>query len=251
MPRTVSSVHSFWNWTSLSTWLYVESNGKYSLYSHFHLYVLRGAIRRLLQNVWHKQENRQNDYSLPRLSAYIEFFIITLLASLAPPLPISTTPKTFLAILLPRPKQVDCYGIPTTKDQQNQRCRTGKWQEEEVFESLLSALKEVAGSTGNVVPCDSNQTISETIKKLEEKKDINKISQEYKADSKFYGPLTFRYYLFQCMLEAIYKAFEKGRVGPYDMLIVAELQLVNGIPVRYEAINERGKPKIKRVLLQA
>jgi hypothetical protein len=145
---------------------------------------------------------------------------------------------------------VNCYGISTEKDQQNQRCKMGefpemrKWLEDEVFQSLLSALKEIVGDTGYLVPCDSTQTISETIKKLEGKKNINKISQECKADSN-YGPLKFRYYLFQCMVEAIYKAFEKGRVSPHDLLIVAKLQLVDGIPVRYEVTKKGRDVEIK------
>ncbi|MFZ8809237.1 MAG: hypothetical protein ACO2PN_14185 [Pyrobaculum sp.] len=229
------------------TWLSVTSNGKYSLYPHLQLYVLRGfirgIIRQLLSKVYQrKQENQRNGSSLPRLSAF-EFFILTLLASLTPPLPIRTELKTFLAILLPRPKGVNCYG--TAKDQRNQICKTGKWLKDEVFQSLRSALKELVGDTGYPVPCDSVQAISEIIKKLEGKKNINKISQECKADSKFYGPLTFRYYLFQCMLEAIYKAFEKGRVSLYDMLIVAELQLVNGIPIRYEVTKKGREVEIK------
>jgi hypothetical protein len=120
---------------------------------------------------------------------------------------------------------------------------------DEAFQLLLSALKEVVGDTGNLVPCDSDQAISETIEKLKGKKGINKISQECKADndadSKFYGPLTFRYYLFRCMVEAIYKAFEKGRVSPHDLLIVAELKLVNGIPVRYEVTKKGREVEIK------
>jgi len=231
------------------TWLYVESNGEYSLYPHFRLYVLRGAIRRLLLNVRRKQENQRNDSSPPRLSEHpIEFFILTLLASLVPPLPIPTKPKTFVAILLPMTKQVSCYGTPTTSDQRNQICLTGKWQKEEAFASLLSALREVAGDTAKLFICDSSQIASETIKKLEKRKDINKIPQECSIDNSkysFYGPLMFRYNLFQCMLDAIYKAFEKGRMGLYDMLIVAELQLVNGIPVRYEVMTGRGRREIK------
>jgi hypothetical protein len=120
-----------------------------------------------------------------------------------------------------------------------------KWLKDEVFQSLLSALKEVVGNTGSLVPCDSDQAISETIEKLKGKKNIDIISQECKADSKFYGPLTFRYYLFRCMVEAIYKAFEKGRVSPHDLLIVAELQLVNGIPVRYDVTKKGGEVEIK------
>jgi hypothetical protein len=57
--------------------------------------------------------------------------------------------------------------------------------------------------------------------------------------------LRFRYYLFQCMVEAIYKAFEKGRVSPHDLLIVAELKLVNGIPVRYEVTKKGREVEIK------
>jgi len=234
------------------TWLSVTSDGKYSLYSSFQLYVLtafirqlsqiiRGIIRQLLLNdLQREQVNQRNGSFLPRLSAF-EFFIVSFIASLMPPLPIQE-PKTFLAILLPRPKGVNCYG--TAKDQRNQICKTGKWLEDEVFQLLLSALKEVVGDTGSPVPCDSTQTISETIKKLEGKKNINKISQECKADSN-YGPLTFRYYLFRCMLEAIYKAFEKGHASLHDMLIVAELQLVNGIPVRYEVTNKGREVEIK------
>ena len=229
------------------TWLSVTSNGKYSLYPHLQLYVLTGFIRQLLSK--HKQVNQRNGSSPPRLSAF-KFFILTLLASLTPPLPIQE-PKTFLAILLPRPTGVDCHGISTEKDQRNQRCKIiecpemSKWLKDEVFQSLLSALKEVVGNTGYTVPCDSDQAISEIIEELEEKKGISKILQECKADSKFYGPLMFRYYLFQCMVEAIYKAFEKGRVSPHDLLIVAELKLVNGIPVRYEATKKRREVEIK------
>ena len=109
---------------------------------------------------------------------------------------------------------------------------------------LLSALKEIVGDTGYLVPCDSTQIV-EIIKKLEGKKGISKISQECIADSKFYGPLKFRYYLFRCMVEAINKAFEKGRVSPHDLLIVAELQLVNGIPVRYEVTKKGREVEIK------
>jgi len=223
------------------TWLSVTSNGKYSLYPHLQLYVLTGFIRQLLSK--HKQENQRNGSSPPRLSAF-KFFILTLLASLTPPLPIQE-PKTFLAILLPRPTGVDCHGISTEKDQRNQRCKIvecpemSKWLKDEVFQSLLSALKEVVGNTGRLVPCDSTQIV-EIIKKLKEKKDISEIPHKCKADSKFYGPLEFRYNLYQCMVEAVYKAFEKGRVSPYDLLIVAELQLVNGIPVRYE-VTEKGR----------
>jgi hypothetical protein len=228
------------------TWLSVTSNGKYSLYPHLQLYVLRGFICQFLQKVCRrKRKNQRNDSSLPRLSAF-EFFIVSLIASLMPPLPIQE-PKTFLAILLPWPKRVDCHG--TTKDQQNQKCSTSKWQKDEAFQLLLSALKEIVGNTGNLVPCDSVQTISEIIRKLEGKKGISKISQECKADnnadSKFYGPLTFRYYLFRCMVEAVYKAFEKGRVSPHDLLIVAELKLVNGIPVRYEVTKKGREVEIK------
>jgi len=240
------------------TWLSVTSNGKYSLYSSFQLYVLRGfirgIIRQLLSKVYQREQENQRNGFLPRLSAYIEFFILTLSASLMPPLPIQEL-KTFLAILLPWPKGVNCYGISTEKDQRDQICKMGvwpetrKWLEDEVFQSLFSALKEVVGNTGNLVPCDSVQTISEIIRKLEGKKGISKISQECKADnnadSKFYGPLTFRYYLFQCIVEAIYKAFEKGRVSHHDLLIVAELQLVNGIPVRYEVTKKGREVEIK------
>jgi hypothetical protein len=120
---------------------------------------------------------------------------------------------------------------------------TRKWLEDEVFQLLLSALKEVAGSTGHLVTCDSTQ-IFEIIRKLEGKKGISKILQECKADSN-YGPLTFRYYLFRCMVEAVYKAFEKGRVSPHDLLIVAELQIVNGIPVRYEVTKKGREVEIK------
>ncbi|MFZ8841262.1 MAG: hypothetical protein ACO2PM_20535 [Pyrobaculum sp.] len=232
------------------TWLSVTSNGKYSLYSSFQLYVLRGfirgIIRQLLSKVYQrKQENQRNGY-LPRLSAF-EFFIVSFIASLMPPLPIQE-PKTFSAILLPLPKGVNCSG--TTKDQRDQICKMGvwpetrKWLKDEVFQSLLSALKEVTGNTGYLVTCDSTQ-IFEIIRKLEGKKGINKILQECKADSEFYGPLTFRYYLFQCMFEAVYKAFEKGRVSPHDLLIVAELQLVNGIPVRYEVTKKGREVEIK------
>jgi len=232
------------------TWLSVTSNGKYSLYSSFQLYVLRGfirgIIRQLLSKVYQrKQENQRNGY-LPRLSAF-EFFIVSFIASLMPPLPIQE-PKTFSAILLPLPKGVNYSG--TTKDQRDQICKMGvwpetrKWLKDEVFQSLLSALKEVTGNTGYLVTCDSTQ-IFEIIRKLEGKKGINKILQECKADSEFYGPLTFRYYLFQCMVEAIYKAFEKGRVSPHDLLIVAELQLVNGIPVRYEVTKKGREVEIK------
>jgi hypothetical protein len=115
---------------------------------------------------------------------------------------------------------------------------------DEAFQLLLSALKEIVSNTGNLVPCDSVQTISEIIRKLEGKKGISKISQECKADNN-YGPLNFRYYLFQCMVEAVYKAFEKGRVSPHDLLIVAELQLVNGIPVRYEVTKKGREVEIK------
>ena len=245
------------------TWLSVTSNGRYSLYPHLQLYVLTGFIRQLsqLQKIqgiirWlsqricrHKRKTQRNGY-LPRLFAYVEFFTLTLLVSLTPPLPIRTELKTFLAILLPLPKGVDCQGISTEKDQRNQRCKIvecpemRKWLKDEVFQSLLSALKEVIGNTGYLVPCDSTQTI-EIIKKLEGKKGISEVSHKCKADSKFYGPLTFRYYLFQCMLEAVYKAFEKGRVSPHDLLIVAELQLVNGIPVRYEVTKKGGEVEIK------
>ena len=245
------------------TWLSVTSNGRYSLYPHLQLYVLTGFIRQLsqLQKIqgiirWlsqricrHKRKTQRNGY-LPRLFAYVEFFTLTLLVSLTPPLPIRTELKTFLAILLPLPKGVDCQGISTEKDQRNQRCKIvecpemRKWLKDEVFQSLLSALKEVIGNTGYLVPCDSTQTI-EIIKKLEGKKGISEVSHKCKADSKFYGPLTFRYYLFQCMLEAVYKAFEKGRVSPHDLLIVAELQLVNGIPVRYEVTKKGREVEIK------
>jgi hypothetical protein len=227
------------------TWLYVTSDGKYSLYSSFQLYVLTGFICQLSQKVCRRKQENQRNVFLLRLSAYVEFFTLTLLASLMPPLPIHTELKTFSAILLPRPIGVNCYGIPTEKDQQNQKCDTSKWQEDEAFQLLLSALKEVAGNTGDPVPCNSVQAISEIIKKLEGKKGISKISQECKADSEFYGPLKFRYYLFQCMVEAIYKAFEKGRVSPHDLLIVAELQLVNGIPVRYEVTKKGREVEIK------
>jgi hypothetical protein len=231
------------------TWLSVTSDGKHSLYSSFQLYVLRGfirgIIRQLLSKVYQrKQENQLNGY-LPRLSAF-EFFIVSFIASLMPPLPIQE-PKTFSAILLPLPKGVNCSG--TTKDQRDQICKMGvwpetrKWLEDEVFQLLLSALKEVVGNTGYLVTCDSTQ-IFEIIRKLEGKKGINKILQECKADSN-YGPLKFRYYLFRCMLEAIYKAFEKGRVSPHDLLIVAELQLVNGIPVRYEVTKKGREVEIK------
>ncbi len=237
------------------TWLSVTSNGKYSLYPHLQLYVLRGfirgIIRQLLSKVYQREQENQRNGFLSRLCVYIEFFILTLLASLTPPLPIRTELKTFLAILLPLPKGVNCYGISTEKDQRNQRCEIGecpemrKWLDDEVFQSLLSALKEVVGNTGYTVPCDSVQAISEIIKELEGKKNINKISQECKVDSKFYGPLKFRYYLFRCMVKAIYKAFEKGRVSPHDLLIVAELQLVNGIPVRYEVTKKGREAEIK------
>jgi hypothetical protein len=109
-----------------------------------------------------------------------------------PPLPIQE-PKTFSAILLPWPKGVNCYGISTEKDQRNQRCKMGvwpetrKWLEDEVFQSLLSALKEVVGNTGYLVTCDSTQ-IFEIIRKLEGKKGIDKILQECKADSNFMAP---------------------------------------------------------------
>jgi hypothetical protein len=202
----------------------------------------------LLNDLQREQVNQRNGSSLPRLSAF-EFFIVSFIASLMPPLPIHE-PKTFSAILLPWPKGVNCYGIPTAKDQRDQICKMGvwpetrKWLEDEVFQSLLSALKEVVGNTGYLVTCDSTQIV-EIIRKLEGKKGINKILQECKADSKFYGTLTFRYYLFRCMLEAIYKAFEKGRVSPHDLLIVAELQLVNGIPVRYEVTENRREVEIK------
>jgi hypothetical protein len=227
------------------TWLYVTSDGKYSLYSSFQLYVLTGFIRQLSQKVCRrKQENKRND-SLPRLSAF-KFFIVSFIASLTPPLPIRTELKTFLALLLPWPKGVNCYG--TTKDQRDQICNkmgvwpeTRKWLEDEVFQSLLSALKEVVGDTGYLVPCDSTQIVE---MKLEGKKGISIISQECKADSN-YGPLRFRYYLFRCMVEAIYKAFEKGRVSPHDLLIVAKLQLVNGIPVRYEVTKKGREVEIK------
>ncbi len=233
------------------TWLSVTSDGKYSLYSSFQLYVLRGfirgIIRQLLSKVYQrKQENQLNGF-LPHLSAF-EFFIVSFIASLMPPLPIQEL-KTFLAILLPWPKGVNCYGISTEKDQRDQICKMGvwpemrKWLEDEVFQSLLSALKEVAGSTGHLVTCDSTQIV-EIIRKLEGKKGISKISQECKADSN-YGPLTFRYYLFRCMVEAIYKAFEKGRVSPHDLLIVAELQLVNGIPARYEVTKKGREVEVK------
>jgi len=243
------------------TWLSVTSDGKYSLYSSFQLYVLtafirqvsqkiRGIIRQLLLNdLQREQVNQRNGSFLPRLSTYIEFFIVSFIVSLMPPLPIQE-PKTFSAILLPWPKGVNCYGIPTAKDQRDQMCKMGvwpetrRWLEDEVFQSLLSALKEVVGNTGYLVTCDSTQIV-EIIRKLEGKKGINKILQGCKADSKFYGPLTFRYYLFQCMLEAIYKAFEKGRVSPHDLLIVAELQLVNGIPVRYEVTKIGREVEIK------
>jgi hypothetical protein len=246
------------------TWLSVTSNGKYSLYPHLQLYVLTGFIRQLsqLQKIqgiirWlsqkicrRKRKTQQNGF-LSRLCVYIEFFILTLLASLTPPLPIRTELKTFLAVLLPRPKGVNCYGISTENDQRNQRCKIvecpemSKWLEDEVFQSLLSALKEVVGNAGYLVPCDSDQAISETIEKLKGKKNIDIISQKCKADSKFYGPLTFRYNLYQCMVEAIYKAFEKGRVSPHDLLIVAELKLVNGIPVRYEVTKKDREVEIK------
>ncbi len=242
------------------TWLSVTSDGKYSLYSSFQLYVLRGFIRQssqktqeiirwLSQKVCRRKRKNQRNGILSHLCVYIEFFTLTLLASLMSPLPIRTELKTFLAILLPWPKGVNCYGISTEKDQRNQRCKMGecpemrKWLKDEVFQSLLSALKEVAGRTGYLVPCDSTQ-IDEIIKELKGKKGISKISQECKADSN-YGPLTFRYYLFQCMLEAIYKAFEKGRVSPHDLLIVAELKLVNGIPVRYEVTKKGREVEIK------
>ena len=231
------------------TWLSVTSNGKYSLYSSFQLYVLRGfirgIIRQLLSKVYQREQENQRNGFLPRLSAYIEFFILTLSASLMPPLPIRTELKTFLAILLPWPKGVNCNGISTENDQRNQRCKIvecpemRKWREDEVFQSLLSALKEVVGDTGYLVPCDSTR-IDEIIRELEGKKGISKIPHKCKADSKFYGPLEFRYNLYQCMVKAVYKAFEKGRVTPYDLLIVAELQLVNGIPVRYE-VTEKGR----------
>ncbi len=149
------------------TWLSVTSNGKYSLYPHLQLYVLTGFIRQLLQlqkiqgiirqllsKVYQrKRKNQRNGSSPPRLSAF-KFFILTLLASLTPPLPIRTELKTFLAILLPRPTGVDCHGISTEKDQRNQRCKIvecpemSKWLKDEVFQSLLSALKEVVGNTG-------------------------------------------------------------------------------------------------------
>ena len=232
------------------TWLSVTSNGKYSLYPHLQLYVLtgfiRGIIRQLSQKVYQREQENQRNGFLPRLSAF-EFFILTLLASLTPPLPIRTELKTFLAILLPQPIGVNCYG--TTKDQRNQRCKMGecpemrKWLKDEVFQSLLSALKEVVGDTGYLVPCDSTR-IDEIIKELEGKKGISKILQECKADSN-YGPLTFRYYLFRCMFEAVYKAFEKGRVSPHDLLIVAKLQLINGIPVRYEVAEKGREVEIK------
>jgi hypothetical protein len=243
------------------TWLSVTSNGKYSLYSSFRLYVLTGFIRQLLQLQKIQRIIRWLSQKIPgiirqllqkvcrRLSAYVEFFTLTLLASLMPPLPIQEL-KTFLAILLPWPKGVNCYGISTEKDQRNQRCKMGvwpetrKWLEDEVFQSLLSALKEVAGSTGHLVTCDSTQ-IDEIIRKLEGKKGISKIPHKCKADSKFYGPLEFRYNLYKCMVEAVYKAFEKGRVSPYDLLIVAELQLVNGIPVRYEVTKKGREVEIK------
>jgi len=231
------------------TWLSVTSNGKYSLYSSFQLYVLtgfiRGIIRQLLSKVYQrKQENQRNGF-LPRLSAF-EFFIVSFIASLMPPLPIQEL-KTFSAILLPLPKGVNCSG--TTKDQRDQICKMGvwpetrKWLEDEIFQLLLSALKEVVGNTGSLVPCDSTQIV-EIIRKLEGKKGIGKISHECKADSN-YGPLKFRYNLYQCMVEAVYKAFEKGRVSPHDLLIVAELQLVNGIPVRYEVTKKGREVEIK------
>jgi hypothetical protein len=238
------------------TWLSVTSNGKYSLYPHFQLYVLTGFVHQLWQKI-PEIIRRLLSKVCRRLSAYVEFFFVSLIASLTPPLPIQE-PKTFFTILLPWPKEVNCYGIATEKDQRNQRCKIvecpemRKWLEDEVFQSLLSALKEIVGNTGYLVPCDSVQAISETIKKLEGKKNINKISQKCiadrqkcTADSKFYGPLKFRYYLFRCMVEAIYKAFEKGRVSPHDLLIVAELQLVNGIPVRYEVTENRREVEIK------
>jgi len=244
------------------TWLSVTSNGKYSLYPHLQLYVLTGFIRQLSQlqkiqgiirwlsqKICRRKRKTQRNGFLPRLFAYVEFFTLTLLASLTPPLPIRTELKTFLAILLPLPKGVDCQGISTEKDQRNQRCKIvecpemRKWLKDEVFQSLLSALKEVVGNTGYLVTCDSTQIV-EIIRKLEGKKGISKISQECKADSN-YGPLTFRYYLFRCMVEAVYKAFEKGRVSPHDLLIVAELQLVNGIPVRYEVTKKGREVEIK------
>jgi hypothetical protein len=196
-----------------------------------------GIIRRLLSKV------------CQRLSAF-NFFILTLLASLTPPLPIRTELKTFLAILLPWPKEVNCYGISTEENQRNQRCKIvecpemHKWRKDEVFQSLLSALKEVVGDTGYLVPCDSTRK-DEIIKELEGKKGISKIPHKCKADSKFYGPLEFRYNLYQCMVKAVYKAFEKGRVSPHDLLIVAELQLVNGIPVRYEVTKKGREVEIK------
>jgi hypothetical protein len=245
------------------TWLSVTSNGKYSLYPHLQLYVLRGFIRQLLQlqkiqgiirqllsKVYQREQENQRNGFLSRLCVYIEFFILTLLASLTPPLPIRTELKTFLAILLPRPTGVDCHGISTENDQRNQRCKIvecpemSKWLEDEVFQSLLSALKEVTGNTGGLVPCDSTQIV-EIIEELKGKKGISIILQECKADSKFYGPLTFRYYLFRCMVEAIYKAFEKGRVSPHDLLIVAELRLVNGVPVRYEVTKKGREVEVK------
>jgi hypothetical protein len=63
------------------TWLSVTSDGKYSLYSSFQLYVLRGfireIIRQLLSEVYQrKQENQRNGF-LPRLSAF-EFFIVSI-----------------------------------------------------------------------------------------------------------------------------------------------------------------------------
>jgi len=229
------------------TWLSVTSNGKYSLYSSFQLYVLTGFVRQLWQKI-PGIIRRLLSKVCQRLSAF-NFFILTLLASLTPPLPIQE-PKTFLAILLPWPKEVNCYGISTEENQRNQRCKIvecpemRKWRKDEVFQSLLSALKEVAGSTGHLVTCDSTQ-IDEIIRKLEGKKGISKIPHKCKADSKFYGPLEFRYNLYKCMVEAVYKAFEKGRVSPYDLLIVAELQLVNGIPVRYEVTKKGREVEIK------
>ena len=47
------------------------------------------------------------------------------------------------------------------------------------------------------------------------------------------------------IIALIYKAFERGRLSPHDLFIVAELKLVNGIPVRYEVTKKGGEVEIK------
>jgi hypothetical protein len=144
------------------TWLSVTSNGKYSLYSSFQLYVLRGFIRGIIRQLLSKVYQRKQEKPTKRLSCHVFLHssFSSSLFSLADASSAYPRTENLFAILLPWPKGVNCYGISTEKDQRNQRCKirwpeTRKRLEDEVFQSLLSALKEVVGNTGNLVPCDS------------------------------------------------------------------------------------------------